>query len=415
MKNKIILAPLLLLCFFSFSMAISFENKENFGKHWIVYDNKPEGASIENLFDTTLNSNVIEFKGEGRRNAYCIGSKRSSLGWNNTKGKILKWKMNFSEKFKISVYVKTKKGYRVFQYTHKDKNKGFYKKRYIGIGLGKKTMDGTWQSISRNLEADLKNYEPSNKLLSVNGVKIQGSGKIDDFGLVSATVTDNFPKNILLDGKENPEDGVYVKYTEDKKKAYIFINQESRYFDKYKGLISVDISEKEHPVVMMQSTRVYSEPSNFFITENGKILIFTYTDTHQYLGTLNLDTLEFVESIRITMLGFNSWANLYNTNTNVDLYYTSHSTPEKALYTYYHISDDGDISKISGINPGGMDRNFIWTQGAMAEEKYFITYLEEHASGSTQYLKFTKKIYDVSNLPDMPLIDTIITEEERPL
>ena len=187
MKNKIIiLTPFLLVCFSSLSGATVYENAEEGNtNHWTIHDNKPEGAFIENVFDKELNSHVIKLEGEGRRNAYRIGSKKTSVGWNNKEEKILKWKMNFSEKFKISVYVKTKKGYRVFYYTHKNRDKGLYKKRYLRIGLGEKRMNGTWQNISRDLEADLKKYEPNNKILTVNGIKIQGSGKIDDIALVS--------------------------------------------------------------------------------------------------------------------------------------------------------------------------------------------------------------------------------------
>ena len=419
MKIKtIILTSFLLACFSSLSLATVYENaEEGHTNNWTIDDHKPKGAVIENVYDKELLSNVIKLQGEGRRNAYLIGSKRTDRGrgWNNKEEKTLKWKMNFSERFRISVYVQTKKGYRIFYYTPGTRGEGLYKKRYIRIALAKKTMDGTWQKISRDLEADLKKYEPNNKILTVNGLKIQGSGKIDDIELVSAMVMEDFPAKVLSDGNENPENGVYVKYTKDNQKAYIFVDQGSRYFDKHKGLTAVDISEREYPVITMYSSTVYSEPSDFYITENGNILVFTYTDNHQYMGAVNLNTLTFVDSVMLTISGMNSWANLYETNTTVNLFYTVHETPEKGRHTYYHISDSGDISKILGINSGALDSHFIWEQGAMGTNQYFITYLEEHAVGNTQYLKFIKNIYDVSNLPNMPLIDTIITEEEQPI
>ena len=247
-----------------------------------------------------------------------------------------------------------------------------------------------------------------------------------NYSLSLVTATDNnFPKK-LLNGNTHPEDGVYVKYTKDKTKAYIFIDEKSSYFQKHKGVTAVDISDKEHPVIIMHTSTVYSNPfnyhcyskkcKNFYITENGDILLFTYMNNYnQYMGTLNLNTLEPVDNILLTHGGWGAPAPLFKTNTNVDLFFTIHDTPEQSLYTYYYVSDVGDINKISGIDAGGSDYHYIWEQGPIGQDKYFITYLNEHASGNTQYLKFTKKIYDINNLPDMPLIDTIVTEEERPI
>ena len=278
----------------------------------------------------------------------------------------------------------------------------------LRVKIGRKANRHTFDCKSINGET--KEDSCSVILKNDAGVSIQVDGTYA-LELVN-TETHSFPKNVLLNANENPEEGVYVKYTKDKKKAYIFVDQESRYFDKHKGLTAVDISNKEHPIITMHSRTVYVEPSDFYITENGNILLFTYTNTHQYMATLNLSTLELVESVMITISGVNSWANLYKTNTNVDLFYTVHETPEQGRHTYYHVSTNGDISKISGIDSGALDSHFIWEQGSIGEDKYYITYLDEYASGLIQYLKYTKKIYDVSNLPDMPLIDTIITEEE---
>lgn len=173
--------------------------------------------------------------------------------------------------------------------------------------------------------------------------------------------------------------------------------------------------EAKYKIKLEYPLLAYLNPSDIYVTTNGNIITFTYTDTHQYLATVNLTTLELVERIRITRVGENYWAAYKRAGSDLDLFYTVHDTPEKSLHTYYHVADDGEITRIEGINSGASDSNFIWEQGRMDDDKYYITYLQEHASGHTQYLKYIKKIYDVSNLPDMPLIDTIITEEERSL
>jgi len=178
--KKQLTIPLMICSLTTFSLAsIYFDGEDKTVGDWRVHDNKPSGATVSNVLDKVKNSNVIELKGDGRLNAYFLGNK----DWKNTTEKNLKWSMNFSERFKISVYLSTSKGARTLFYDHNNHDKGLYRTKYIKIGLGSKSMSGTWQKISRNIEADLKKYEPNNSLLEIKGFKVQGSGRIDDVRL----------------------------------------------------------------------------------------------------------------------------------------------------------------------------------------------------------------------------------------
>jgi len=221
------------------------------------------------------------------------------------------------------------------------------------------------------------------------------------------TPTRSFPKSVLFDGLEKPEDGVYVKYTKDKKKAYIFVDQQSRYFE-HMGLTAIDNSDKNNPVITAHSPNEYLEPKYIFLTENENILTFTYARGRQYLGTIDLSTLELVDSIIITSKGIPSWADYHKANMSVDLFFTVHPSHGGTHYAYYHVSSNGDIIEISE-----MASKLISDQGEIGDDRYYITYLKYHVSDRTEYLTYTKKIYDVSNLPDIRLIDTIIEKEER--
>ncbi len=44
-------------------------------------------------------------------------------------------------------------------------------------------MDGTWQTFSRDLVSDLKQYEPDNELLAVNAFLVRGNVSVDDVEL----------------------------------------------------------------------------------------------------------------------------------------------------------------------------------------------------------------------------------------
>ena len=178
--KKLFVIPLTLLSLTSLSFSsLYFDGEDNTVGDWHVYDNTPAGATVSNVLDKVKNSNVIELKGDGRFNSYFLGNK----DWANSTEKNLKWSMNFSEKFKIVVYLSTSKGARTLYYDYKNYDKGLYNTKDIKIGLGSKSMSGTWQNISRNIEADLKKYEPNNSLLEIKGFKVQGSGRIDDVRL----------------------------------------------------------------------------------------------------------------------------------------------------------------------------------------------------------------------------------------
>ena len=213
---------LLSLSTLSFATTYSDGEDGTIGK-WKVYDNKPAGATISNVMDTIKKSNVIELKGDHRRNGYILNAKK----WNNKTEKHLTWSMNFSEKFKITVYVKTLSGQRTFIYTHENNDKGFYKNKYIKIGLGSKSMNGTWQNFSRDLEADLKKYEPSNTLVKVRGFKVQGSGRIDDVRLENNLPTNKVSKISKNTISKPLKDALSYMYDEERlaKELYLSINQ----------------------------------------------------------------------------------------------------------------------------------------------------------------------------------------------
>ena len=188
MKNiiKYIQYGLVFLTLNTILFATVYENSESGGtEKWSIYHNRSNGATINNIYDDEIESNVIEFKGDGKKNYYMIGAKKGVNAWKNSREKVVKWKMKFSKRFKISLYVDTKFGRRVFIYTPNNSSLGKYQKRYIRIGLGENTIEGKWITIQRDIEKDLKKFEPNNRILNLNSFKVQGSGYLDDLELIS--------------------------------------------------------------------------------------------------------------------------------------------------------------------------------------------------------------------------------------
>ena len=182
MKNKILTTILPLILSISYAHGTLYENAED-GRTtgWSVYDNSPSGATITNIFDATRKSKVIKLSGNHTDNEYKMGnySKRSGA-WNNTTDTLLQWSMKFSEDYTIYVMVSTENGgVKYLYYKAIDRN---YKNSSGNIqhGLGTKSKNGEWQTFTRDLNADLQEFEPNNRITSIDGIMIRGSGEIDD-------------------------------------------------------------------------------------------------------------------------------------------------------------------------------------------------------------------------------------------
>jgi len=141
-------------------------------KDWSILNNSL--GSIIEVYDNERKSNVIEFSSHSNRDTYINGAKKGKKAWNNRKSKTIRWSFKYSENYVAIVTLLTIKGYRNLVYTANDKAFKSY------IGLGSHTIDGEWVTITRNLEEDLRQQDPTNKIVAVNGFAIRGDGRITD-------------------------------------------------------------------------------------------------------------------------------------------------------------------------------------------------------------------------------------------
>ncbi len=87
--------------------------------------------------------------------------------------------MKYSENFTIYIAVQTTDGFRYIYYNKLDYN-NLGSDRFIHHGLGASSRDGTWHTITRDLEQDLHDAQPDNNLVAILGFLIRGSGRVDD-------------------------------------------------------------------------------------------------------------------------------------------------------------------------------------------------------------------------------------------
>jgi len=174
------------------------DGKNTRWKRYTSLTNPANGGTITNVNDAAKNSRVIEVKGNGLKTGYMLGAWSNGNRWKNTINKEISWDMKYSEDYVVYISVETEQGHRFVTYTPMStttctnfRNTGnlvgtsFGKHvegglTYISLGLCPDTKNGTWQTVERNLEKDLKKYEPSNSLKSVNAYLIRGSGRVDN-------------------------------------------------------------------------------------------------------------------------------------------------------------------------------------------------------------------------------------------
>lgn len=173
---------------------IDFENAEDgFTLGWDIYD-RPEGAFIENVFDEDRGSRVIKFTGCEVGTPNCDASnswwtgyrlrREDGTDWNNTTNFFVQWSMKYSGNFTVYVVVTLADGTsRNLSYTAANSNLLLLSNgNSIEHGLGYESKNGTWQTFTRDIVADLNEAPEFSDatIISVDRFLIRGNGMADD-------------------------------------------------------------------------------------------------------------------------------------------------------------------------------------------------------------------------------------------
>lgn len=148
---------------------------------WQVYANSPAGATMTPRYDAAYGGEVIDLRGSGMSNGYRLANNNANESWKNTDMRLLSWDMNYSQDMTVYISLQTEKGHRYIQYhtgTGSSSIKNGYAHHYIGS-----INNGQWNTVTRDLEADLAAVEPGNKILHVNAFLIRGTGSIGKVAL----------------------------------------------------------------------------------------------------------------------------------------------------------------------------------------------------------------------------------------
>ncbi|NOZ91458.1 MAG: hypothetical protein GXO60_09260 [Epsilonproteobacteria bacterium] len=189
---------------------------------WVVSDNDPAGARISRVIDPQgdhAQGDVIQLQGDGLNNKYRLNPEN----WNNTTQSIIQWRSRFYETYSVSIKVQTRLGERELLYTNSNNyypsggviNEGHTiwhemgGRSLIGVNGWEQERDfgsvnDFWQTVTRDLKQDLRDFEPDNELISVNSFEVMGSGLIDDVKMLDRPVVIDPKKDMVY---EDAEDG----------------------------------------------------------------------------------------------------------------------------------------------------------------------------------------------------------------
>ena len=224
---------------FAIRAIASIDNLELFSSPKKVYENAedqqisrwhiangPQDALIENQYNNAKASRVISFQGVNETNSYMIGANANENGsWNDTTHHNLKFSFLSSNSFEVSLFVKTQKGNRVLKYTNQPISYKEAQNNILSYGLGETTSDGNWHTFIRDINADIKHFDNSNKLISIEGLRVKGDSKIDDLELFNLFKPANHQAGFTLTFDDYDVDGWYSL-----KNSYLKYNTKATFF-----------------------------------------------------------------------------------------------------------------------------------------------------------------------------------------
>lgn len=157
---------------------------------WQVYDSSPAGATMTPRYDADYGGEVIDLNGSGTSNGYRFADDNRNKSWKNTDMRTISWDMKYSQGMIVYISVQTEKGHRYLQYQAGNGNASIsngYARHYVG-----NVTNGQWNTVTRDLEADLAAVEPDNKILHVNAFLIRGTGSIGKVSLSDSSPAESF-------------------------------------------------------------------------------------------------------------------------------------------------------------------------------------------------------------------------------
>ena len=215
---------------------------------------------ISQVYDKEKKKKVIEFKNFTGKESYIYRFSKKK------RAKTIEWEFKYNKNFVILISVFTQDGYRTLIYTAQEQS------GQNAIGLNLENQKNRWTQVKRDLELDLKQIEPDNRLLYINAFIYRGDGFLsqiktveeDGKKLLKRGVLETIVSKIMLLKKDN----CHFPYIEllGEKKVYLPLNGQ---YDEA-GVLAYDCDHNSIPVEILSEIDTQRE--------GEKILNYMATD-----------------------------------------------------------------------------------------------------------------------------------------
>ncbi len=175
--------------------------------NWFIFDNWPEGATINN--EENNGNRIIRLEGTGLKNGFVLRKMDGSY-LNNIDATKIRWDAKFDHDFLIYVALELDDG----NITHLSYRPRDYRNHpdVLPFVLPETAESGLWETITRDLLKDLHKYLPKRSIASVLDFGVRGGGAIDNIVLVvdddnATDPDDNNATDPDDDNTTDPDDG----------------------------------------------------------------------------------------------------------------------------------------------------------------------------------------------------------------
>ena len=332
---------LLSIVFLAFAQATTYENGDNnTTSNWTVYDKETihdkniSTQLIENIFDTHKDSQVIKLKGKGLSYTYLIGDINGSKAWNNKDESIFTWEMKMKDPYQLILFTKTKDGLRYIYFSHDENSNELNSSQYIHVGLDSSITNKSWHKFSFDIAPIIKNSQPTNKLISINGFSLQGLGSIDNIKLASnhndfiSNIKVNKDKNLTISTNEIFKYAFNINWGDGTTNAHV---QESitHHYNK-EGTYTISINGKFPHIYELCSNKQSLLSIEQWGTQKWKSMKESFKNCKDFtsINTVKSPDLSEVKSM------YRMFYNAYNFNADISSWDVSHITDMSAMF--YH-------------------------------------------------------------------------------
>ncbi len=203
MRKLNVLSTALLLSATLNATTVYYNGENNDIGAWSIAPGSHVNSALREVHDNTLNSTVMEFTDGG---LYRLRLPGENIFWGNTTERVLSLDMNLDSDFTLNVFVQTEMGLRSIFYNRLNINAGHHNNTanhniLCAIGHNRMFRVGAedtgwgnnpqhrnnrngWVRVTLDLEEQLRDTEPDNRITSVLSMRITGtSGRIDNVTL----------------------------------------------------------------------------------------------------------------------------------------------------------------------------------------------------------------------------------------